>query len=188
MVQGQSNKFLCDYTTEHERKTRKMSEAIQNTNPVVEEIEVRSDIEAGWQLERRKKLLADRDELIAFYEAQIEAVKEDADYKLGFIERALFAYFKTKKHTKTQTQEYVKLPLGKLMLKKQNPEFKRDDAKVIEWLKENGAPEFVKVEEKLDWANLKKATTIVGNAIVNTDGEIIPGVEVIEREDKFCIE
>ena len=165
-----------------------MSEAIQNTNPVEEEIEVRSDIEAGWQLERRAKLLSDRDELIAFYEDQIKAVKEDAEYKLGFIERALKAYFMTKPHQKTKTQEYVKLPLGKLMLKKQAPEFKRDDATVIEWLKANGSPEFVKVEEKLDWSELKKATTVVGNTIVNTDGEIIPGVEVIEREDKFCIE
>ena len=32
-----------------------------------EELEVRTDLEAGWQLERRKKVMADRDELISFY-------------------------------------------------------------------------------------------------------------------------
>ena len=102
-----------------------------------QEIEVRTDIEAGWQLERRKKIIADRDELIAFYTERIEEVKADADWKLGFVERALRAFFNTRPHQKTKTQEYVKLPGGKLMLKVQNPEYKRDDKTVIEWLKKN---------------------------------------------------
>ena len=165
-----------------------MSEVL-NTIPQEEEtIEVRTDIEAGWQLKRRKEIMDDRDELVAFYEAQIKAVKEDATYKLGFIERALYAYFMKKEHKKTKTEESVTLPLGKLMLKAQEPEFKRDDEKVIEWLKKT--PEtlrYVKVKEELDWSALKADTTVVGNAIVNTDGEVIPGVEVVEREPKFTI-
>lgn len=165
-----------------------MSEAIKEINQE-EEIIVRTDIEAGWQLKRRKELIADRDELIAFYEAQIKAVKEDAEFKLGFIDRALKAFFMTKEHTKTKTQEYVKLPLGKLMLKKQAPEFKRDEKTVIDWLKKNpDTVRYVKLKEELDWSSLKADTTVLGNTIVTADGEPVPGVEVIEREDKFCIE
>ena len=164
-----------------------MTEAINET-PMNEEIEVRSDIEAGWQLKRRKEIMEDRDELIAFYEAQIKAVKEDAEFKLGFIERALYAFFMTKEHKKTKTEESVTLPLGKLMLKAQDPVFNRDDAKTIEWLKKT--PEtmrYIKVKEELDWSALKSDSTVVGNSIVNTDGEVIPGVEVIAREPKFTI-
>ena len=166
-----------------------MSEVKEFAPQEQEEIEVRSDIEAGWQLKRRKEIIADRDELIAYYEDQIRKVKEDADFKISNIERSLQAFFMTCKHTKTKTQEYYNHPLGKLMLKKQNPEFKRDDKTVIEFLKQT--PEglrYVKTTESLDWANLKKDTTVLGSSIVNTDGEPIPGVEVIEREDKFCIE
>ena len=74
------------------------------------------------------------------------------------------------------------------MLKKQAPEFKRDEKTVIDWLKQNGGTDYVKTVESLDWANLKKDSTVVGSSIVNSDGEIIPGVEVIEREDKFVVE
>ena len=165
-----------------------MTEAIQNTIPEEEEIEVRSTIEAKWQFEQRRKIIDDRDELIAYYEDQIAKVKADADYKIGFIDRALYAFFQTVEHKKTKTQESWSIPAGKLMLKKQAPEFKRDDKAVIDWLKQNNGTEYVKTVESLDWANLKKDTTVVGNAIVNSDGEIIPGVEVIEREDKFVVE
>ena len=168
-----------------------MSEAPKMTEQEREqeqEIEVRTDIEAGWQLERRKKIIADRDELISFYNDRIEEVKADAEWKLGFVERALRAFFNTRPHQKTKTQEYVKLPGGKLMLKVQNPEYKRDDKTVIEWLKKNGMSEFVKVEEKLDWAALKAATGTIDGRIVTGDGEFIPGVEVTERDPKFTIE
>ena len=165
-----------------------MTEAIQNTIPETDEIEVRSTIEAKWQFEQRRKIIEDRDELVSYYEDQIAKVKADADFKIGFIDRALFAFFQTVEHKKTKTQESWSIPAGKLMLKKQAPEFKRDDKAVIDWLKQNNGTEYVKTVESLDWANLKKDTTVVGNSIVNSDGEIIPGVEVIEREDKFVVE
>lgn len=165
-----------------------MTEAIQNTILEEEEIQVRSTIEAKWQFEQRKKIIEDRDELIAYYEDQIAKVKADADYKIGFIDRALFAFFQTVEHKKTKTQESWSIPAGKLILKKQAPEFKRDEKTVIEWLKQNDGSQYVKTVESLDWANLKKDSTVVGNTIVNNDGEIIPGVEVIEREDKFVVE
>lgn len=155
-----------------------------------QEIEVRTDIEAGWQLERRKKIIADRDELIAFYKDQIEEVKADAEWKLGFVERALRAFFNTRPHQKTKTQEYVKLPGGKLILKVQNPEYeyKKNQAETIEWLKQNGMSEYVKVKEELDWDSLKKVTGTVDGRIVTGDGEFIPGITVTERDPKFTIE
>ena len=155
-----------------------------------QEIEVRTDIEAGWQLERRKKIIKDRDALIAFYKEQIKAVEEDAAFKLGFVERALFEYFKTKPHQKTKTQEYVKLPGGKLMLKLQNPEYnyKEHQQETIDWLKANNMGEYVKIKEELDWAALKAVVGTIDGRIVTQDGDFIPGVEVINREPKFAIE
>jgi len=165
-----------------------MSEALKETTQEQETLDVRTDIEAGWQLERRKKIAADRDELIAFYKEQIKAVEEDADFKIGFIDRALYAFFQNKPHQRTKTQEYVKLPGGKLILKTQNPEYKRDDKTVIEWLKQNGGEKFVKVKEELDWSGLKGATSMIDGRIVTAEGEFVPGIEVVEREPKFVVE
>ena len=89
-------------------------------------------------------------------------------------------------------------PGGKLVLKKQDPEYKRDEPTVIAWLKEHSAPQFVKVKENLDWDNLKKSCAgdadgkmIFGEEITE-DGEIvqltIPGIDVVYREDKFVVE
>ena len=166
-----------------------MSEIIEtNIEEQEEELVVRSDIEAGWQLKRRKELIADRDNLIAFYQARIDAVKKDADVKLSIIDRALFLFFQTVQHHKTATQESYTHPEGKLVLKKQEPEFKRDDKAVMSWLKDNNGGNYIKTTESLDWASLKKDVTVMGNNVVTSDGEIVPGVEVIEREAKFTVE
>ena len=168
-----------------------MSEAVDMTRNEAQEeeaLEVRTEIEAKWQIERRKKVVDDRDELIAYFKQQIEDVKADSEYKLGLIDRALRAYFNSKPHQKTKTTEYIKLPNGKLVLKKQDPEFKRDEAKVIEWLKKNNGTAYIKVTESLDWAQLKKDTSVLKDKIVTVDGEIVPGVEVVERDAKFAVE
>ena len=152
-----------------------------------DELEVRTDIEAGWQMERRNKIEKDLEEIVSFYEGRIKAAKDDAAFKIGFIDRALRGYFMTLPHKKTKTEESVTLACGKLMFKVQNPEYRRDDEKTIAWLKENDGAGYVKTEEKLDWASLKKDAKIVGSSLVDANGEVIPGVEVIEREPEFKV-
>jgi hypothetical protein len=102
--------------------------------------------------------------------------------------RVLAEYFATVPHKKTKTQESYKLPGGKLVLKTQNPEYKKDEATVIEWLKKNDMAKYVKVEEKLDWAGLKEVTGVFEGHIVTEDGEIVPGIDVVDREAKFVVE
>ena len=149
---------------------------------------VRSDIEAGWQLERRKKIIADMNELLDFHNECIRKIKEDAEYKLFCVDSALKYYFDQLPHKKTKTQESYALPGGKLVLKVQNPEYKRDDKTVIDWLKQNNGGNYIKVKEELDWSALKADTNTIDGRIVNSDGEFIPGVEVINREPKFMVE
>ena len=167
-----------------------MSEILEtNIEEQEEELVVRSDIEAGWQLKRRKELIADRDNLIAFYQARIDAVKKDSEVKLSIIDRALFLFFQTVEHHRTATQESYTHPEGKLVWKKQAPEFKRDDKTVIEWLKkqEDGG-RFIKISESLNWDGLKKETAVFNGNVVDENGEIIPGITVNEREPKFVVE
>ena len=176
-----------------------MSELLkEEVTPVRERFEVDNDMKAEWVLtkirrirEQQNKDNAELTRQMQFYKDQMDENDKRADEEVAFFESMLIPYFAERmdggftKATKTQTT--YKLPTGKLVLKKQAPEFSRDNATLLPWLKEN-RPELVKVEESPNWAELKKAVTVVGETVVTQDGEVVPGVKVTEREDKFEVE
>jgi phage host-nuclease inhibitor protein Gam len=147
-----------------------------------------TDAKAEWALTKIREARADRDKWVEWYKAKIDEITQQTDFDTMNLERMLAEYFATVPHKKTKTQESYKLPGGKLVLKTQNPEYTRDDKAVIEWAKANGFGQFVKVEEKLAWQELKDATAVFEGHIVTEDGEIVPGVEVTNRDAKFVVE
>lgn len=160
-----------------------MTEAINNETFVID-----TDAKALWALQKIKEARADRDTWVAWYQQKIKEITEQTDFDTMNLERMLGEFFLTVPHKKTKTQESYSLPGGKLILKTQNPEYKRDDKKVIEWLKQNNGGQFVKVKEELDWSGLKAVTGTFEGNVVTEDGEVIPGIEVINREAKFIVE
>ena len=147
-----------------------------------------TDAKAGWALDKIREARADRDRWVKWYEDKIAEITAQTDFNTMNLERMLAEYFATVPHKKTKTQESYALPGGKLVLKTQNPEYKRDDKTVIEWLKANGQGQFIKTKEELAWSDLKAATAAFEGHIVTEDGEIVPGIEVIERDAKFVVE
>ena len=162
-----------------------MSELLMNEP---EGFVIDTDAKAGWALQKIKEARADRDAWVKWYEDKIKEITEQTDFNTMNLERMLAEYFANVPHKKTKTQESYSLPGGKLVLKTQNPEYKRDDKTVIEWLKANGQGQFIKTKEELAWADLKGATAAFEGHIVTEDGEIVPGIEVIERDAKFVVE
>lgn len=175
-----------------------MSEILKEEKPVREPFTVDNDMKAEWCLSKirsiRKEQKKECDELtrqMRFYQDQIDIISKQADDDVAFFEGILRGYFADRidagftKATKTQTA--YKLPSGKLVLKKQEPTYERKDEDLIPWLKKNN-PEMIKVKEEPNWSELKKTVNVVGDAIATKDGEVIPGVKVIEREDKFVVE
>lgn len=162
-----------------------MSEILQAQ---AESFVIDTDAKAEWAMRKIKEARSDRDMWVAWYKAKIAEITEQTDFDTMNLERMLADYFATVPHKKTKTQESYKLPGGKLVLKTQNPEYKRDDKTVIEWLKTNGLAEFVKVKEELDWSSLKDQTAVFEGHVVTGDGEIIPGIDVVDREAKFSVE
>lgn len=175
-----------------------MSEILKEEKPVREPFVVDNDMKAEWCLNKIRHIRADqkkeKDELarqMQFYKDQMDMIDKEADEDAAFFEGILHSYFASRvddgfaKSTKTQTA--YKLPSGKLILKKQSPEFVRKDDELLAWLKKN-SPEFVKVEESPNWGDLKKTVTVVGDGIATADGEVIPGVKVIPKDDKFVVE
>ena len=175
-----------------------MSELLKEEAPVRERFEVDNDMKAEWVLSKIRRIRADQkketDELdrqMQFYKDQADIVNRKADEEVAFFESMLTGYFASRMEdgfTKsTKTQISYKLPTGKLVLKKQAPEYERKDDELLPWLKQN-RPDLVKVTESANWAELKKSVKINGENVVTADGEVVPGVKVTVREDKFEVE
>ena len=147
-----------------------------------------TDAKAEWALNKIREARSDRDRWVEWYESKIKEITEQTDFNTMNLERMLADYFASVPHKKTKTQESYSLPGGKLILKTQNPEYKRDDKTVIEWLKNHDGGEFIKVKEELAWADLKAKTAALNGKLFSEDGEEIPGVEVIDRPEKFVVE
>ena len=147
-----------------------------------------TDAKAEWALCKIKEAREERDKWISWYKDKIDQITEQTDFDTMNLERMLMEYFAHVPHKKTKTQESYKLPGGKLVMKTQNPDYARDDKTVIAWLKANNGGQYVKTKEELDWAGLKDSTAVFEGHIVTEDGEVIPGIEVFNRDPKFVVE
>lgn len=123
-----------------------------------------------------------------FYEGRIQAVNETCDMDIARLTMALMGYFQMVPHKVTKTQENYALPSGKLALKKQEPEFHRDDNELIEWLKKNGGEKYIKVKESVDWSALKGTLNVMGDTVADVNGNVIPCITAEERPDVFKVE
>ena len=149
-----------------------------------------TDTKAEWAMGKIRDARETRDRMIDWYKEQIRKVTEETDFRTLNLERMLGEYFRMTEaaHKRTKTTESYALPSGKLVMRLQNPEYKRDDGQVISWLKANDYPQYIKVKEELDWAALKTSGAVLNGKLYTEDGEEVPGVEVVEREPKFVVE
>ena len=59
---------------------------------------------------------------------------------------------------------------------------------MVPWLEKNGLTDYVKVEKKAAWGDLKKTLTKTATGeFVTEDGEFIPGLTVTPRPDAFQV-
>ena len=154
-----------------------------------EPFRVTDDKSAEWCIRKIREAQAEKQRWRDYYAEQQRKIDQEADGTIGYFEALLADYFDTVPHKRTKTQESYQLPGGKLVRKQQAPEYQRDDASLLPWLKQN-APELVKVTETPDWATLRKRLIIApdGETVATEDGEIIPGIKAIQRPEVFKIE
>lgn len=154
-----------------------------------EEVPVLDDMDAEFLLGQIKMANAEYEKMEAWYTQMLARANEARMKKVQWAENNLRAYFETVPKKETKTQQSYELPSGKLVLKHQEPEYSREDEKLVDWLKKNERADLVKVKESPDWAGLKKELQISpdGASMVTTDGEVVPGITVTPREDKFTV-
>jgi hypothetical protein len=167
-----------------------LDEAIEQS-----EFKIDTDQKAEWALNIIREEQAEAQRLInvcnsqiLYYQSEIKKVQDKLENKTGNLKAMLFDYFQTVDRKATKTQETYTLPSGKLKLKYPQPEYKRDDSKLVEWLENSGKTDYIKIKKSPDWATLKKAITVVGDKVADENGEIVEGVKVVEKEPEFTVE
>lgn len=156
---------------------------------------VDDDLKADWCLDKLREINAEYKRFEIVVKAKIEQLQqalqkaqEKKEREASFFEMKLREYFETVKAKETKTQKSYILPSGKLVLKYQQPEFKRDDEVLLNWAEKN-KPQFIKIKKSVDWNNLKKNVKVINNMVIdNETGEIVDGVTLEEREPKFMVE
>lgn len=151
---------------------------------------VTNDKQAEWVIDKANKDLIEINRFKKSLEEKLEEIREKLN-KLHEEENRvkewrdsyLIEYFETipdEFKKKTKTMEKYRLPSGEIIKKYPNPEFKRDNKKLLGWIKANKL-DYVEVKETPKWGELKKVTKVVNGQVVTEDGEIVEGVEVVER-------
>lgn len=164
--------------------------------PGCEGFRIDNDQKAEWALAKIREEQAEAQRImnvcrsmIMHYEEQMKKAEEDFEKKTAYLRSQLEQYFDSVEKRRTKTQEVYKLPSGTLRRKYPGPQFKRDDDKLIKWLKDRQMNEYIKVKESPDWSNLKKALKLTkDNVLVDENGEIVDGVLVVERAPTFEVE
>lgn len=149
---------------------------------------IKDDQTADWAIRQIRRCEAKKAEWKAFYDERYKAMCYDLDLTIANMESLLQSFFATVPHKVTPTQENYALPSGKLVIKQQEPDYERDDEKVIEWLRSHKGERFIRIKEALDWNKFKHTLTVAGETVADSNGEIIPGIKAIERGDAFKVE
>ena len=157
------------------------------------EFRITDDLMADWAVEKINAARAERDRLVSLVQEKIEQLEEKRKLYIAnfeddtsYLRSKLMEYFFTVKTQDTKTMKKYKLVSGTLILKKQQPMYERDEGALLAWA-ETTVPELVKVKKEVSWADLKKQADVSGDKLL-LDGEIIPGVTVIERPDTFEVQ
>lgn len=147
----------------------------------------KNDADAEWCMQKIKEAEEEKASWKEHFKKQFDSIAETADQTIDRMMHYLREYFKLVPHKITKKEENYRLKTGKLVLKKQNPEYQRDEKELIAWLKANDGSQFVKTKEFVDWDELKKTLTVVGESVADENGVFIPCITVIEKDPEFKI-
>lgn len=109
---------------------------------------------------------------------------QKAEGQINFFEGAITEYFI--KMRKKNPEYKVNTPYGQVSIRKQQPKWHYDDTKILNWLRKN-KPEMIEIQEKFNKNDIKQSFKVVGDKVVDKNGEIVEGVKIEERADKINI-
>ena len=175
-----------------------LDEVLDSSEVENEGWKIKNDEQADWWIEVKeaelveiRRLKMQLENKIAFYKEKLDKVEKEEKQIIEQRDGRLAEYFETLDESqmkKTKTMHKYRLPSGELVKKFPEPEFKRNNDTLAKWLEDNQLDEYVEIKKQAKWGELKKGIEVVGNSVVLKDtGEIVEGVEAIERAPEFQV-
>lgn len=124
-------------------------------------------------------------ELAMIEDHERKVTKADRDH-IAYLEQQLTAHLLNVRAADDRVKS-IDTPWGRISSREQQPEFQRDEATVLAWAE--GTP-FARTRPltTLDWKALKEHCHVRDGWLVTPEGEVVPGVEVVERPLKVDVE
>jgi len=159
-----------------------------------------NDQKANWALRKIRHLKQKKKENKEFAETEIKAIQkeidevnewlesenESLDNDIEYMEGLLRVYAEQLKKDDLELKTH-KLPFGQLQFRKQRDKWKYDNDKLLEFA-EKSLQDTIKIKKQVDKRKLKKKIRIVGSkAVVADTGEVVGGIVVTERGEKFKV-
>ncbi|MDH6670215.1 hypothetical protein M2277_000859 [Paenibacillus sp. LBL] len=81
-----------------------------------------------------------------------------------------------------------KTPYGSFTLKKQQPKWNYDDAKLVSWLEFNDCEDLVRIKKEPAKSEIKKMFVVTDSGeVVDPNGQVVEGIQVEFRGDELVI-
>jgi len=135
------------------------------------------------QDEEWKLLVAEQLRIQKWYDKQNDA----SDNSRRFLEGLIGEYAKAQRAEDPRWMQ--KTPFGRVGFRKQQPEWVYEGDKTLDYfLTSEWVETCVRVKNELNKTNIKEAFKVVGSNLICIDtGEVIPGVQIVERAETMTI-
>jgi hypothetical protein len=136
--------------------------------------------------ELAKEQISEIEKEIREVEEWLEAENSKLENSIEFMKSKLYLYAQQLREENPKLKTH-KLPFGQLQFRTQRPKWKYDNDKLLDFAEKN-YKELIKVKKSVDKRKLKSEAKIVGGrVIIEKTGEVVEGVEVVERGEKFKV-
>ncbi|WP_432352687.1 host-nuclease inhibitor Gam family protein [Sporosarcina sp. A2] len=167
-----------------------------------ERFEITDEATLHWTFRKMRELkskIAEKEELA---KSEYDRIDEERKLVDDWLEKETNSFSQSIEYFEHLIREYhstllseddsrktLSTPFGKskTTTSKAQPE-KLDDEKLLSFVKNNGYKEFIKTQESVMWGELKKGLQVVGNNVVDENGEIVEGVKVKPETVTFKVE
>ena len=178
----------ANYNTKGEFMDRKIEyKATDEEEKIDKKFKIVGLASADWCLKEIKKNNDQAEERIAYAKLEIlrlqsfikstETERDDANL---YLEGLLSDYLLERR--KEDPKFKLKTATATVGTRK-STSWKYDDEEVLNFLKENKLDDFIRVKEEVNKADLKKCLVVRKGKVVTEGGEVVPGIEVVEREN-----
>lgn len=171
-----------------------LNDYLEKENQVDERFTVDSDEKANWVLRKIASLEEKKEANTSLAQVEIEKIKAWLEQVNGGLDRdieyfqGLLAEYAQAQREKDPKFKSRKLPNGKFGFRKKPAKWQYDDSRLLEYLKQNGLTEYIRIKEEANKSALKKKAKVVdGKAVDPETGQVIEGIFVEDQGEQFYI-